>query len=120
MANWRGGVGEGLFGDETAIIDGSTGMSRTFNDFYKSTCGIAASLRYEFGIGEDSCVCVFAPNHVDYIPVTLAVGLCGAMVTPVNPLYTKQELQVILDRSRSSVLIAHAQNWSVALEAALR
>ena len=46
------------------------------------------------------------------------MDLCGAKITPVNPLYTKQELLVILDRSRSSVLIAHKAVLDVALEAA--
>jgi 4-coumarate--CoA ligase len=116
MSNWSGRGGS--LGDEIAIIDGSTGMKRTYNDFYKSACGIAGSLKYEFDVSEKSCVCLFAPNHVDFVPVTLAVGLCGAKITPVNPLYTSNELQIILDRSRTSVLIAHKNNLDVALEAA--
>jgi acyl-CoA synthetase (AMP-forming)/AMP-acid ligase II len=116
MSNWKGCGGN--LGDEVAIIDGSTGMQRTYNDFYNSTRGLAGSLKYEFEVDEIACVCLFAPNHVDYLPVTLAVGLCGAKITPVNPLYKSNELQVILDRSRSSVLIAHISNLDVALEAA--
>lgn len=112
MSRWKS------WEDSTAIIDGSTGMSRTFSDFYKSTCGIAGSLKHDFDIDEKSCVCLFAPNHVDYLPVTLGVGLTGAKITPVNPLYKKDELQIILDRSHSSVLIAHSANLDVALEAA--
>jgi 4-coumarate--CoA ligase len=46
------------------------------------------------------------------------VGLCGAKLTPVNPLYKKEELQVVLDRSRTSVLIAHKAVLDVALDAA--
>ena len=104
--------------EELAIFDGSTGMERTFGDYYKDTAGIAGSLKHDLGIGEDSCVCLYAPNHVDYLPVTLAVGLCGAKITPVNPLYKAQELAVVLKNSKSSVLIAHKANIEVALQAA--
>lgn len=116
MSNWKGCGG--YLGDETAIIDGSTGMERSFNDFYNTTRGLAGSLKYEFDVSEKSTVCLFAPNHVDYLPVTLSVGLCGAKMTPVNPLYTRDELLVILDRSQSSVLIAHISTLDTALEAA--
>jgi 4-coumarate--CoA ligase len=130
MQNWKKtlssnkqGTGDtrqenGYLSDELAIYDGSTGMKRTFKEHYKNTKGIAGTLKHELGVNEKACVCLFAPNHVDYLPVTLAVGLCGAKLTPVNPLYKKQELQVVLDRSRSSVLIAHTAILDVALEAA--
>mmetsp|Transcript_55972 Transcript_55972/g.162173 ORF Transcript_55972/g.162173 Transcript_55972/m.162173 type:complete len:595 (-) Transcript_55972:181-1965(-) len=105
-------------GDQVAIIDGSTGMQRTYNNFYNSTRGLAGSLKYDLGVREQDCVCIFAPNHVDYLPATLAVGLCGAKITPVNPLYKKEELLQILDRSRSTVLISHISGLDIALEAA--
>lgn len=116
MSSWKGRGG--YLADEIAIIDGSTGMQRTYNEFYNSTKGLAGSLKHDFEISEDSTVCLYAPNHVDYLPVTLGVGLCGAKITPVNPLYTRDELRVILDRSGSSVLIAHSKNLDTALEAA--
>lgn len=116
MSNWK--KSGGYLGDEIAIIDGSTGMQRTYDEFHSTACGLAGSLKYELGVTETSSVCLFAPNHVDYLPVTLSVGLCGAKITPVNPLYTKDELVVILDRSQSSVLIAHINTLDTALEAA--
>ena len=67
---------------------------------------------------EDSTVVLFSPNHVDYLPVSLAVSLSGAKLAPVNPLYTASELGIILERSRASVLIAHASRLDTALEAA--
>jgi long-subunit acyl-CoA synthetase (AMP-forming) len=125
MENWKkssdsahASAKDGYLSDELAIYDGSTGMKRTFKEHYRNTKGIAGTLKHELGVDEKACVCLFAPNHVDYLPVTLAVGLCGAKLTPVNPLYKKQELQVVLDRSRSSVLIAHTAILDVALEAA--
>jgi acyl-CoA synthetase (AMP-forming)/AMP-acid ligase II len=108
---------DGYLSDEMAIFDGSTGMSRTFKQYYMDTKGIAGTLKPELGVDEKACVCLFAPNHVDYLPVTLAVGLCGAKLAPVNPLYKKKELQIVLEKSRTSVLIAHSAILDVALEA---
>lgn len=117
MSKWKGASNEGYLKNELAIVDGSTGMKRTFRDHYLNTHGLAGSLKYDLDVDEKACVCLFAPNHVDYLPVTLAVGLCGAKITPVNPLYKKSELQIILDRSRSSILITHSAVLDVALEA---
>jgi len=108
----------GYLDDKTAIIDGSTGLQRTFRDYYNTACGLAGALRYDFDITENSCVAVYAPNHVDYAPSVLAVALCGAKVTPVNPMYTHMELEKVLERSRTTVLIAHTSTLLVALEAA--
>lgn len=116
MANWKGCGG--YLSHEIAILDGSTGLTRTFDEYYKSTTGLAGSFKYELGVEETSTVCLFAPNHVDFLPVTLAVGLCGAKMTPVNPMYTPNELQLILDKSHSTVLVAHPSTLDVALEAA--
>jgi 4-coumarate--CoA ligase len=106
----------GYLSDQIAIVDGSTGLQRTFHDYYITASGLAAALQQDMGIHEDSCVAMYCPNHVDYAPITLAVGLCGARMTPINPLYTKHELEVVLTKSRSSVLIVHVSKLDVALD----
>eukprot|EP00934_Nitzschia_sp_Nitz4_P002863 Nitzschia sp. Nitz4//scaffold22_size323478//222427//224396//NITZ4_000563-RA/size323478-augustus-gene-0.209-mRNA-1//1//CDS//3329543103//2853//frame0 len=116
MSNWKAKGGD--LGEQVAITDGTTGMTRTYDDYYNTSCGLAASLKYDLGVEEKDSVCLFAPNHVDYLPITLAVGLTGAKLTPVNPMYTKGELTSILNRSRSTVLIAHMGILETALEAA--
>lgn len=102
--------------DKVAITDGSTGMQRTFREYDKLSQNIAAALLHDYHMCEDSTVALFAPNHVDYLPITLAVSLTGAKMTPINPLYTRQELSVVLQRSRSSVLIVHESRLDVAME----
>jgi 4-coumarate--CoA ligase len=67
-------------------------------------------------IREDSTVAMYCPNHVDYLPVALAVSLCGAKLTPINPMYTATELERVLDLSGSSVLFVHTSKLDVALE----
>ena len=102
---------------KVAILDGSTGLQRTFADYHDTTGRVGAALQ-ELGVGENSTVALFSPNHVDYLPISLGVSLCGAKLTPINPLFTTQELTTILDRSRSSVLIVHQSQLEVGLEAA--
>ena len=105
-------------GSRVAISDDSTGQTRTFREQEHATHAMAAALRKEFGVTEDSVVALFSPNHVDYVPVCLSVATLGAKLTPINPLYTRNELRDILTRSRSSVLFTHANLRDVALEAA--
>ena len=115
-------------GDKMAIYDGSTGMQRTFHDYYHLTSNLAGVLKYDFHLGTDhmsrhhhnntnNTVALFCPNHVDYLPIVLAVSLCGAKITPINPMYTRHELTTILQQSRCTVLFAHTSTLNVALEA---
>jgi acyl-CoA synthetase (AMP-forming)/AMP-acid ligase II len=114
--NWK--PHGGYLDDKVAIIDGSTGLTRTFHDYYTTSTGVAGALRYEFDITEHSSVAMYCPNHVDYAPIVLAVTLCGGKIVPINPMYTSNELSKVLDGSRSSVLIAHASKLDVALTSA--
>jgi 4-coumarate--CoA ligase len=114
--NWK--PHGGYLHDKVAIIDGTTGLQRTFRDYFTTTGGLAAAFRDDFGVNESSTVAMYCPNHVDYLPVVLATSICGAKMTPINPLYTKHEVGMVLDRSRSSVLVAHYTKLDVALEAA--
>ena len=43
--------------------------------------------------------------------------MCGSKLTPLNPLYTDQEVTTILDRSSSKIIFVHAKLLPVALEA---
>jgi 4-coumarate--CoA ligase len=108
----------GHLDDHVAIIDGTTGMQRTFRDYYTTATGLAGALRYDLDVNENDTVAMFCPNHVDYAPTVLAVALCGAKITPINPLYTAQELHTVLDRSHSKVLIVHRSRLDIGLSAA--
>jgi len=104
------------FSDKVAIIDGTTGQARTFTDHKSDMTSIAASLA-DIGVNEDTSVTLICPNHVDYTPVSLAITLCGAKVAPVNPVYTSMELERVLTKSRSEVLISHSSLLDIALSA---
>jgi acyl-CoA synthetase (AMP-forming)/AMP-acid ligase II len=100
-----------------SIIDGSTGLQRTLGDHCRLISGLTRTLQSEMNVNEGDTVALFCPNHVDYLPVILSVSVCGAKVTPVNPMYTAQELAKVLDNSSSKVLVVHTSCLPVALEA---
>eukprot|EP00558_Chaetoceros_sp_UNC1202_P012238 CAMPEP_0197238398 /NCGR_PEP_ID=MMETSP1429-20130617/4864_1 /TAXON_ID=49237 /ORGANISM="Chaetoceros sp., Strain UNC1202" /LENGTH=551 /DNA_ID=CAMNT_0042697533 /DNA_START=151 /DNA_END=1806 /DNA_ORIENTATION=- len=103
--------------NKQAIVDAITGQTRTFREYYDDMGGLAANLRYELGVGEHSTLALFSPNHVDYMPICLATALCGAKLTPINPAYTAAELETVLNKSHSEILIVHHESMDVALEA---
>jgi 4-coumarate--CoA ligase len=131
ISEWRGKVAlyefiaedfrehGGILNDEkVAIVDGNTSMVRTYRDYYTTATNLAGALRYDFNVIEhNTTIALFCPNHVDYLPIILAVSLCGAKVTPINPMYTSHELITILHQSHSAVLIVHTSTLNVALEA---
>jgi acyl-CoA synthetase (AMP-forming)/AMP-acid ligase II len=95
------------WGDDTnatAIVDGSTGLSRTYREHLSTTTGLAQAF-WDMGVTQNSTVALCSPNHVDYLPVALAASVLGAKITPINPLYTRSELEMVLGKSRSSVLV---------------
>jgi len=107
--------------DQMAILDGTTGLTRTFGDYYQITSRLASVFASEhFNVKEEDCIALYSPNHVDYAPLSIAVSLVGAKLTPINPMYTVNELSVILKRSHSKILITHHTGLHVALEAAQR
>ena len=112
--NWK--AHGGYLDEKVAIVDGTTGLQRTFRDYHRTAGGLAAALKDDLDIHESSTVALYCPNHVDFLPITLAVSLCGAKLTPINPMYTAQEVAVVLEKSRTSVLIAHVSKLDVALE----
>lgn len=58
------------------------------------------------------------PNHVDYVPIVLGVTLCGANVTALNPLYTTDEVRIVLERSKACVVVTGTTSLDVAMASA--
>lgn len=121
MQHWKShNETDGYLAEQTAIRDIATGLTRSFDDYYKTATQVGAVLKEDFNVKEDDCVALYCPNHVDYLPVSLAVGLCGAKLTPINPLYTDQELSTVLQKSKSKILFVHTSKLYDALESVQR
>jgi 4-coumarate--CoA ligase len=108
--------------DKVAIVDGSNGLQRTFQEYYTTTTGLAGTMFVDMLDNiEDSqsvpTVAIFCPNHVDYLPICLSIALCGAKMTPINPLYTLPELTRVIECSRPTIVIAHVSKLDITLQA---
>ena len=109
----------GSISDKVAVRDGSTGETRTFSDYHIRMHRIASALRTEYRLQPNETAAIFSPNNVDYLPICLAVGLCGAKLVPINPLYTASELSKILVPSHAKIIFTHAKLLPAALDAVL-
>ncbi len=78
---------------------------------------IGASLRHRLGVGLGDTVLLFSPNHVDYLPLILGIGMTGATVTPINPLTTPLELRKMIHQTQPKVILAHERVLDVAIQA---
>lgn len=119
MSTWRNNdnnIDEDLM-KKVSIVDTNTKMKRTYGDQYRTMGGLAANLMHKLNVGEGDCVAIYCPNHVDYLPVALAVTITGALLTPINPLYTVDELVRAFRISKSSILVVHQNNMQVAMTA---
>ena len=95
---------------EIALVDGSVGSdfkSKTFEELYHQTYSFGYQLREKFGIKKGDVVAIMSPNHINYFSVFHGIGLCGASTTPVNPLYTADELHHQLEITKAKLIIFH-------------
>ncbi|WP_339949370.1 AMP-binding protein [uncultured Albimonas sp.] len=68
----------------------------------------AASGFRAMGVAEGDVVAVLMRNSFEFIEATLAAGLVGAYVVPVNWHNTTEEVRYVLDNCGALVVVAHA------------
>eukprot|EP01112_Ceratiomyxa_fruticulosa_P003507 TRINITY_DN1384_c0_g1_i1.p1 TRINITY_DN1384_c0_g1~~TRINITY_DN1384_c0_g1_i1.p1 ORF type:complete len:531 (-),score=121.33 TRINITY_DN1384_c0_g1_i1:68-1660(-) len=77
--------------EKTALIDADTGRSYTYKDMEAYIPRIAKGL-YNRGIRKGDIVCIVSPNIPEYVFAFYAIVYLGAIVLPINPLYTEDEI----------------------------
>jgi acyl-CoA synthetase (AMP-forming)/AMP-acid ligase II len=78
------------FKHKTALIDGASGRSLTYEEFEAAVRRVAASLaRRAFGKGD--VFAIFSTNCLEYAINFHAVAMLGGVTTTLNPLYTTEE-----------------------------
>jgi len=102
------------FGEKLAILDGVTGMKRSFADLLKDIESVGTCLKREYDLGVGSRIALFTPNHVDFFATLHGSAKLGAIVTPVNPAYQVAEVARQLIASDSTVLVAHPDTMKIA------
>ncbi|GMH83150.1 hypothetical protein TrVE_jg3739 [Triparma verrucosa] len=106
-------------GNRTFIHEGITNSSLNYEDLANRTANFAASVADEVspaGSGRTTAT-VFSPNHVDYLPLVAGFLRAGGIVSPANPLYTEYELRGQIEKSKSTILIAHPAMLETAMKA---
>ncbi|KAJ8714066.1 hypothetical protein PYW08_007686 [Mythimna loreyi] len=91
--------------DAVAIINGDTDQKITYRQILQETVNVATGLK-RLGVKRGDVVALCSENRDEFIPSALAIVCCGATVTTLNVLYTKDEMTHVLNISRPKVILA--------------
>ena len=95
------------YGDKPAFIDGPSGRTLTYAEWYRSV-GIAASGLRRLGVTKGDVVGICSPNVPEFTVVFHAMTLLGAVPTLASPLSTPEELRRQLDETGARTLFGSA------------
>jgi acyl-CoA synthetase (AMP-forming)/AMP-acid ligase II len=104
-------------GDKPALIDGPTGRTITYAELAFAVERVAAGLRGR-GFKQGDVFAIFSPNIPEYAVAFHGVVRAGGTVTPINPLYTVEEISFQLTDSNARFLVTIPQFLDRATEAA--
>ena len=90
-----------------ALVDGHTGVTRTYGELYNHTYSLAHRLRQELGLKKGDVVAIMSPNNINYFSCFNGIALTGAASTTINPLYGVEEVSYQLDLTKAKAIIAH-------------
>ncbi|KAI0752713.1 acetyl-CoA synthetase-like protein [Daedaleopsis nitida] len=100
------------------LIEEETGREIDSDELRARVHGLANSLKIRWNIGYDDVVCIFSPNHIDYVVALWGIQKLGGIVSTANPTYTADELFHQLQLSKACFIVTHSAVLSVAREAA--
>ena len=92
------------FGEQPAIIDGTTGATRTYAELTAGVDALAAHLA-GLGLTPGQLVALVSPNDLDYATVLLAALKLGLTVSPMNPTLTADEMEVQLRDAHIAMVV---------------
>ena len=103
-------------GKKTALVDGITGTSYTYEEAQAISTKFGNGLR-KWGFDKGDVLAVYLPNCPEYIlSLTGAIGN-GGIVTTINPTYTATEVARQLDMSGASFIFTKSSMFQTAQEA---
>ena len=105
------------FADRPALVDGPSGRTLTYAQLAGAVRAAAAGLARR-GFEKGDVLALYSPNLPEYVIAFHAVATLGGVVTPVNPLYTAEELAGQLADSGAKYLVTVAPLLERAREAA--
>lgn len=100
-------------GNKIAILDANSKKSVTFGELKTNILQVKQNAQWKKG----SVVTIYSPNHVDYFSAIHGIISSGAIVSPVNPAYTREELEFQMKNSSSEAIVVHEQHLENVLRA---
>ncbi|SCX40618.1 Acyl-CoA synthetase (AMP-forming)/AMP-acid ligase II [Klenkia marina] len=91
-------------GDAPALVDGLTGETITHAQLVGYVDRFAAALHAR-GLGKGDVVAVFSPNTIWFPVVFHGIAAAGCVMSPINSLYTPDEIAFQLRDSRAKLLV---------------
>src|SRR3712207_1660243 len=104
------------FGDRPALVDGVSGRVTTYAQLDEYVRRGASGFARR-GLKKGDVVAILSPNLSEYIVAFYAVATLGAIVTPINPMYTVEEVSKQLKDAGARFLITIPQLLPTALGA---
>ncbi len=94
-------------GDHPAIVDGATGKTTTYAELAERVDATAEVLQAK-GIGKGDVVGLVGPNCAEWAIAYHAILRAGAVVTPMNPLLTEEEIGRQVSNSNAKLVVSDA------------
>lgn len=92
------------FRDQDAVVDGTTRKSYSYHDVISRSERLAAGLQ-RFGVQPGDVICMFTPNHIDYLTVFYSSTLINAVLQAINPLFTTDDLKKVLTDCNTKFIV---------------
>src|SRR5437588_4558727 len=88
------------YAQKPALIEGPTGRTITYGQLIDRINWTAAGLS-ALGFKKGEVFAILSPNVPEYAIAFHAIALLGGIVTPINPLYTAEEIGQQIRNARS-------------------
>ena len=92
--------------NQIALVNGFTEKSYTNGELYERTYKFAKALS-QMGLQHGDCIAIVSPNDSDYFPAFVGASVIGCVSTPVNPLYTTEEIEYQVNMTSAKAVVVH-------------
>ncbi|CAG9134697.1 unnamed protein product [Plutella xylostella] len=89
--------------DRTAFIDAITHETISYGEIAQNGMNLAVSLA-RMGVKSGDSVAICTENRLDFWPTLLGAMLSGASVSPINPMYTRDEIKHTLGICKPKII----------------
>ncbi len=103
------------FHDGVFLIDSGTGREINYSDFHRKVCALAADLRTR-GVRKGDRIAVMMPNCWELAALYFACIYLRAVIVPVNPTLSRNEIHFILTSAKPAITIADSAHASTLRE----